>query len=126
MKALALAAVLFVLNLHAAEITTGEINGAKFMIAAPEEWQGKLVVIAHGYRAEDQPLKADIEIDKRFAAPLLDKGWAIASTSYRRNGWIIEDAILDLTRAFRNHLLPDSIENDCYYNVRTMKKIGAR
>jgi nucleoside-diphosphate-sugar epimerase len=38
----------------------------------------------------------------------------------------IEDAILDLTRAFRNHLLPDSIENDCYYNVRTMKKIGAR
>lgn len=95
MKALALA-VLFVTDLHAQEITTGEINGAKYMIAAPDEWQGKLVMIAHGYRAEDQPLKADIEIDKRFAKPLLDKGWAIASTSYRRNGWIIEDAILDL------------------------------
>jgi pimeloyl-ACP methyl ester carboxylesterase len=102
-KALALALVLFVVNLHAAEITTGEINGAKYMIAAPEEWQGKLIVIAHGYRAEDQPLKADIEIDKRFATPLLDKGWAIASTSYRRNGWIIEDAILDL-KALRDHV----------------------
>jgi pimeloyl-ACP methyl ester carboxylesterase len=102
-KALALAAVLLVSCLHAAEITTGEINGAKYMIAAPEEWQGKLIVIAHGYRAEDQPLKADFEIDKRFATPLLDKGWAIASTSYRRNGWIIEDAILDL-KALRDHV----------------------
>ena len=102
MKAVVLA-LLFVLNLHAAEITTGEINGARFMIAAPEQWQGKLVMIAHGYRAEDQLLKADFEIDKRFAAPLLEKGWAIASTSYRRNGWIIEDAILDL-KALRDHV----------------------
>ena len=102
MKALALA-VLFAVNLHAAEISTGEIGGAKYMIAAPEEWQGKLVMIAHGYRSEDQPLKADFEIDPRFAKPLLDKGWAIASTSYRRNGWIIEDAILDL-KALRDHV----------------------
>jgi nucleoside-diphosphate-sugar epimerase len=38
----------------------------------------------------------------------------------------IEDAIRDLTRAFRNHLLPESFEDDSYYNVRTMKRIGAR
>ena len=104
MKALALAAVLFAVNLHAEETTTGEIDGAKYMIAAPDEWQGKLVMIAHGYRAENEPLKADIEIDKRFAKPLLDKGWAIASTSYRRNGWVIEDAILDL-KALRDHVV---------------------
>jgi dienelactone hydrolase len=103
-KVLALAAVLFAVNLHAEETTTGEIEGAKYMIAAPDEWQGKLIMIAHGYRAEDEPLKADIEIDKRFAKPLLDKGWAIASTSYRRNGWIIEDAILDL-KALRDHVV---------------------
>ncbi|RYD62993.1 MAG: hypothetical protein EOP83_13225, partial [Verrucomicrobiaceae bacterium] len=104
MKALAFAVALFTVHLHAEETTTGEIGGAKYMIAAPEEWQGKLVMIAHGYRAEDEPLKADIEIDKRFAKPLLDKGWAIASTSYRRNGWIIEDAILDL-KALREHVV---------------------
>ncbi|MEK7950661.1 SAM hydroxide adenosyltransferase [Luteolibacter soli] len=103
MKALVLAAVLFAVNLHAQEITTGEIDGAKYMIAAPPEWQGKLVMIAHGYRAENEPLKADIEIDPRFAKPLLERGWAIASTSYRRNGWIIEDAILDL-KALRDHV----------------------
>ena len=37
----------------------------------------------------------------------------------------IEDAVRDLSRAFRNHLLNDSFDNDWYYNVRTMKRIGA-
>ena len=38
----------------------------------------------------------------------------------------IEDAIRELTRAFGNHLLPDAIEDDWYYNIRTLKKIRAR
>ena len=38
----------------------------------------------------------------------------------------IEDGVYDLVRAFDNHLLPDSITDDWYYNVRTMKKLGAR
>jgi nucleoside-diphosphate-sugar epimerase len=37
----------------------------------------------------------------------------------------IEDAVRDLARAFRNQLLPNSFEDDWYYNVRTMKKLGA-
>ena len=32
----------------------------------------------------------------------------------------------DLARAFRNHLLPNSFDDDWYFNVRTMKKIGAK
>ncbi|MGE0564829.1 MAG: NAD-dependent epimerase/dehydratase family protein [Pseudolabrys sp.] len=38
----------------------------------------------------------------------------------------IEDAVRDLTRAFRNKMLPSSFEDDWYYNVRTMKKLGAK
>jgi nucleoside-diphosphate-sugar epimerase len=38
----------------------------------------------------------------------------------------IEDAVRDLSRAFRNHLLPESFDDDSYYNVRTMKKTGAK
>lgn len=38
----------------------------------------------------------------------------------------IEDAMRDLVRGFLNHLLPDSFDNDWYYNVRTMKRIGAK
>jgi nucleoside-diphosphate-sugar epimerase len=38
----------------------------------------------------------------------------------------IEDAVRDLSRAFRNYLLPNSFDDDWYYNVRTMKKLGAK
>lgn len=38
----------------------------------------------------------------------------------------IEDAVHDLVRAFGNYLLPASFDDDWYYNVRTMKKIGAK
>ena len=38
----------------------------------------------------------------------------------------IEDAVRDLTRAFRNHLMTNSFDDDWYYNVRTMKKLGAK
>ena len=77
-------------------ISTGEIGGAKYMIATPEKWQGKLVLIAHGYRNADSPLDAGFDTKDAFSTGMLEKGWAIASTSYRRNGWIVEDAILDL------------------------------
>lgn len=38
----------------------------------------------------------------------------------------IEDAVRDLTHAFSKYLLPNSFEDDQYYNVRTMKKIEAQ
>jgi nucleoside-diphosphate-sugar epimerase len=38
----------------------------------------------------------------------------------------IEDAVHDLVRGFKNHLLPNSFDDDGYYNVRTMKNIGAK
>jgi nucleoside-diphosphate-sugar epimerase len=37
----------------------------------------------------------------------------------------VEDAIRDLCRAFREGKLPNSFDDDNYFNVRTMKKIGA-
>jgi dienelactone hydrolase len=89
-----------------AGVTRGEIEGAKYMIATPEKWEGKLVLIAHGYRPEGQPLDGDFEVKNRFAEGLLEKGWAIAGTSYRRNGWIVEDAISDL-RTLRDQVVKE-------------------
>lgn len=37
----------------------------------------------------------------------------------------IEDAVRELCHAFREGKLPDSFDDDVYYNVRTMKAIGA-
>ncbi len=37
----------------------------------------------------------------------------------------IEEAVADLCRAFKEGRLPDSMDNDWYYNVRTLKKLNA-
>jgi hypothetical protein len=36
----------------------------------------------------------------------------------------MEDAARDLCRAFRNGLLPNSVDDDRYFNVRTLKKLA--
>ena len=38
----------------------------------------------------------------------------------------VEDAIRDLCKAFREGKLPNSFDDDRYFNVRTMKLIGAK
>jgi nucleoside-diphosphate-sugar epimerase len=38
----------------------------------------------------------------------------------------IEAAVRDLVEAFRQGLVPDSMTEDHYYNIRTMKKLGAQ
>lgn len=38
----------------------------------------------------------------------------------------VERAVGDLWHALQNHLLPDSLEDDRYYNVRRMKALGVR
>lgn len=86
-----------------AGITKGKIDGAKYMIATPEKWQGKLILIAHGYRSAESPLDAEFNVTERFPTAMLEQGWAIASTSYRRNGWIVKDAVSDL-QALRDHV----------------------
>lgn len=84
-------------------LETGEIAGAKFALARPARWNGGLLLIAHGYRAEDRPLVADLFPEHLAYKTLLDEGWMIAKTSYRRNGTIVADAIADLD-ALRDHI----------------------
>ena len=38
----------------------------------------------------------------------------------------IEEAVVDLCKAFREGMLPNSFDDDRYYNVRKMKAIGAK
>ncbi|ATC63854.1 hypothetical protein CMV30_07785 [Nibricoccus aquaticus] len=78
-------------------LDTGELEaGAKFAIARPLNWNGSVLLIAHGLRAENEPIVADLFPDRLAHKTLRDEGWIIAKTSYRRNGPIIADAITDL------------------------------
>lgn len=85
------------------ELETGEIAGAKFAVARPAQWNRQLLLLAHGYRAEDRPLVADLFPEHLAYHTLLQEGWMIAKTSYRRNGIIVADAIADLD-ALRAHI----------------------
>jgi pimeloyl-ACP methyl ester carboxylesterase len=85
-------------------VETGEIAGARFTVARPAgQWNRQILLLAHGYRPEDRPLLADLEPTRFAHRALLDEGWMIASTSFRRNGVIVADAIADLD-ALRDHL----------------------
>lgn len=84
-------------------IETGEIGGAKFSLARPARWNQQLLLLAHGLRAEDRPLVADLFPEHLAYKTLLEQGWIVAKTSYRRNGMIIADAIADLD-ALRAHV----------------------
>jgi pimeloyl-ACP methyl ester carboxylesterase len=80
---------------------TGELGGAPYTIKFPSNWNGTLLVYAHGYVD-----KADHagEVDARSAAAspnsaldavLLAQGYALAGSAYRDNGWAVKEGIHD-------------------------------
>ncbi len=79
----------------------GELHGAPYRIRVPENWNGTLLVFAHGYRdkadhpAEIDNRNADIAPNAALEAPLLAQGFALAGTAFKDNGWAIADAIQD-------------------------------
>lgn len=88
----------------APRVERGEIGGALYALGIPDHWNGRLLLVAHGFRPEDQPLHAELHESKPPHATLLAEGWMVALTSYRRNGLILRDAIDDLS-ALREHIV---------------------
>jgi pimeloyl-ACP methyl ester carboxylesterase len=75
----------------------GEIEGAPYSIRIPAEWNGNLVMYAHGYKprgAAWNPLHISI------ASVFLDRGFALAESGYSRQGWAVEEALAE-TEAVR-------------------------
>ena len=78
-------------------VELGHLHGAQFAIATPAvPWNKRLLLLAHGYRPESAPLVADLNPRRAALKAALDGGWMVATTSYRRNGLVIGDAIADL------------------------------
>ncbi len=79
----------------------GEINGAAFEIRVPDDWNGTLVVYAHGFRdkadgpGEVDDVSADAFIADPFEDVLLAAGYAVAGSAYRDNGWAVREGIAD-------------------------------
>lgn len=82
---------------------SGEIAGARWSALVPENWDGRLLLQAPDRRQAPDPLVATLDSADPATDKFLADGWAVATTSYRRHGPLIEDGITDL-RALRDHL----------------------
>lgn len=78
------------------QILEEKLGGSFIKISIPSTWNKNVLILAHGLRSPDSPLSADFTADKGYCKVLSDEGWLIASTSYRKNGYIIQEAIEDL------------------------------
>ncbi|MDD2806418.1 MAG: alpha/beta hydrolase [Elusimicrobiales bacterium] len=77
-------------------VAEGKLEGSLYKIAVPQKWNNKLLLIAHGARLEKAPLSADFKIEKNYLEDLLNQGWMVAQTSYRRNGIFVTDGVADI------------------------------
>lgn len=111
------------------EAPHAKIHGETFNIGFENHSIADIALMVKKVVEEEMPEKGDIKIvttpsnDNRSYHVNSDKVRKVLGFIPKRN---IEDAVRDLTRAFKNHLLPHSFEDDTYYNVRTMKKLGAK
>ncbi len=67
--------------------TTGP--GSLYRIVVPDNWNGTLVLYAHGFITPDQPIALPAEADL-FAQLLTPQGIAIAYSSFSENGWDVK------------------------------------
>lgn len=107
---------------------TAKIQGEIFNCGYQNMSIGDLARLVKKVVEEVFPDKAPIEIvttpsdDKRSYHINSDK---ITQTLGFKPTHSIEDAIRELCQAFRAGKLPDSMSNDWYYNVRTLKKLAS-
>jgi pimeloyl-ACP methyl ester carboxylesterase len=84
------------------KVEIGEINGAKFRIDIPENWNGGLVMYCHGYSAEAGAFKEG-KLPPQLQV-FADQGYALAQSGYAAGGWAIQEAVED-TEALRRHFV---------------------
>jgi hypothetical protein len=88
-------AAIFVLRVDAAQLVTGATpTGAFYAFAVPDDWNGDLIVYGHGIVDPAAPVALPTTQDGFGALKeaLLQRGFAIAYSSYSENGYALKDA----------------------------------
>lgn len=70
-------------------------NGAYYRIALPKDWNGKLVVHAHGGPRSGKPEAADPDEDMERFSAMIREGYAWIGSTYRRGGYGVRMAAED-------------------------------
>jgi fermentation-respiration switch protein FrsA (DUF1100 family) len=71
---------------------TGVHNGAGYRIEVPDDWNGELVLYAHGFRGTGLELTVS---NPRIRQYLIDHGYAWAASSYSKNGYDVKQGVKD-------------------------------
>jgi hypothetical protein len=87
---------------------TGEIDGAKYTIKLPQNWNGTLLLYSHGYRfatpapPDFSPVQTNAQVSSTdsdgtgsdpVSSKLLAEGYALAGSAYKTNGWAVGDGV---------------------------------
>lgn len=67
-------------------------NGAGYQIEVPDNWNGALVLYAHGFRGTGLELTVSMPRIRRY---LVTNGYAWAATSYSKNGYDVKQGVKD-------------------------------
>ncbi|SDS70199.1 hypothetical protein SAMN05216421_2019 [Halopseudomonas xinjiangensis] len=71
---------------------TGVLDGAGYRVEVPENWNGQLVMWAHGFRGEGPDLTVDSPPMRKY---LLDNGYAWAASTYSTNYYDVRAGVED-------------------------------
>jgi pimeloyl-ACP methyl ester carboxylesterase len=76
-------------------ITGALPDGATYLIEAPGNWNGTVLLYSHGYVTPGSPNPARDVGDPATRLFLLNAGYALAGSSYAHAGWALQEAIPD-------------------------------
>lgn len=78
------------------------IEGAPIKVVTPEGWSGGNVFFhIHGWRPDDAPHEADLDLENPFYQTLLEENWAIGRTAFKKNG-VDHDAHIKALYSLKN------------------------
>lgn len=94
------------------KIDSGMVDKVEYRIFFPENWQHKLVMFAHGYEFMGTPAFIKQPYVAGMLKPYLDRGFAVAASSYQYQGFAMPQGVDD-TEALRGYFVkqygkPDS------------------
>ena len=77
----------------------GAVRGAPFRVVRPDEWNGDLVLLLHGYVFPGDPIKlpplGHEFIFDALTSGLVARGFGVAFSSYRVNGYAVREGTAD-------------------------------
>ena len=85
----------------------GVLGGAGYKVEVPPNWNGKLVMYAHGYAGTGAALRADAPLIRRY---LIQNGYAWAASSYSKNYYDVRAGVED-TNALANEFVKIAAKN---------------